>query len=92
MEPHQTHQTDDVASLVAGSALISPARCLERRGSVGSKTRVRAGSFRIHRAAVLVGVVVSPLFITDHLQRLAEVHQCGGETGETSHSVKRMGK
>lgn len=48
-----------------------------------------AGSFGIHRAAVLVGVVVSPLFITDHLQRLTEVHQCGGEAGETSHSENR---
>lgn len=54
--------------------MISPARCLERRGSVGSEARVRAGSFGIHRAAVLVGVVVSPLLIADHLQRLAEVH------------------
>lgn len=71
MEPHQT---DDVASRVVGSAVISPARCLERRGSIGSEARVRAGSFGIHRAAVLVGVVVSPLFVTHHLQRLTEVY------------------
>lgn len=53
---------------------------------------MRAGGFGIHRAAVLVGVVVSPLLIADHLQRLAEVHQCWGEAGEASHPENGIGK
>lgn len=54
--------------------VISPARGLKRSGGVGSEPSVRAGCFRVHRAAVMVGVVVSSLLIANHLERLTEVH------------------
>lgn len=56
------------------SERISPARRLKRSGGVGCEARVCAGCFRIHRAAVMVGVVVSPLIVAHHLERLTEVH------------------
>lgn len=58
----------------SGAPATSPARRLKWSGGIGSEACVCAGSFGIHRATVLVGVVVSPLFVTDHLQRLTEVH------------------
>lgn len=54
--------------------LILPARRLKGSGGVGCDACVCAGCFRIHRTAVVVGVVVSSLLIADHLERLTEVH------------------
>lgn len=52
---------------------------------------MRACGFGIHRAAVVVAVVVSSLLIANHLEGLTEVHQCGREPSETSHSLLEKG-
>lgn len=48
---------------------------------------MRAGGFRVDRPAVVVSVVVSPLLVADHLERLTEVHQGGREPREPSHPL-----
>lgn len=54
--------------------VTSPARRLERSGGIGCETCVCAGGFRIHRATVMVGMVVPSLLIANHLERFTEVH------------------
>lgn len=61
------HTAQINSDLVGLHTVVSPARRLERSGGVGRETCVRAGSFRIHRAAVMVGMVVSSLLIPNHL-------------------------
>lgn len=54
-----------------------------------------AGSFRVDRAAVVMGVVVASLLIANHLEWLAEVHYCRGEPSEAGHPLtgeKKKGK
>ena len=50
-----------------------------------------AGGLGVDRTAVMVGVVVPPLLVADHLQGLTQVHQDVWELGQADHPAMLRG-
>lgn len=48
-----------------------------------------AGGFWIDRSTVVMGMVVTPLLISHHLEGLTQIHQCRGKPSETCYPSQR---